>query len=293
MRRPLARSEPAIGHSVTRQATKCSREAVLCSCWVALDPDKGALSATCFDVHMSPTKLQRAADRRTSALRDDLVDQLAQLRSYAAITVRDLARAAGLSAPYVARILAKTERPTLEAYGRLAAVLGADLGAKFYTNTGPAIHDRHQAPILECLLRDRDPRWHPFTEIAVQHPRQGWIDVGFHDRRAGIFVATEIQGALPRLEQLVRWSAAKADSVRSWDGWRHLGDEPAVSRLLVVRRTRATRQIAADFAEQLRVAYPAHPDDAIASLTETAPWPGAAMVWSVIEHGRARLVPGR
>jgi hypothetical protein len=66
-----------------------------------------------------------------------------------------------------------------------------------------------------------------------------------------------------------------------------------VRRLLIVRRTRATRQVAAEFAGQLRVAYPAHPDDAIASLTGRDPWPGNALVWMTLEGGSARLVSGR
>jgi transcriptional regulator with XRE-family HTH domain len=242
---------------------------------------------------MIPTKLQAAADRHTQELRRGLVEQLSRLRIDAGMPVTQLAAAAGLSERYVGRILAGTERPTLEVYCRLAATLGADLGARIYSNTGPAIHDRHQAPILECLLRERHPRWQPFQEIAVRRPSRGWIDVGFHEPRQHIFVATEIQGALPRLEQLVRWSAAKADALPSWDGWPRLGDQPAISRLLVVRRTRATRQVAAEFAGQLRIAYPAHPDDAIASLTATGEWPGPAMVWAVVERGRARLASGR
>jgi hypothetical protein len=66
-----------------------------------------------------------------------------------------------------------------------------------------------------------------------------------------------------------------------------------VSRLLVVRRTRATRAVVAEFGRQLRVAYPAHPDDALAALTGTEPWPGAALVWMVVEGRSARWVSGR
>jgi hypothetical protein len=172
-------------------------------------------------------------------------------------------------------------------------VLGADLGMRLYTNTGPAIHDRHQAPITECLLRARHPRWEPLTEVAVQRPSRGWIDIAFHESRERVLVATEIEGSLHRLEQMVRWAGAKADSLPSWDGWSRLPDAPAISQLLVVRRTKATRQVAHEFAAQLRVAYPAHPDDAVASLTGSAPWPGPALVWAVVEHGAARLVPGR
>lgn len=242
---------------------------------------------------MRPTRLQLAADRRTLGTRQALVDQVTRLRDDAGLSTRQLASGAGLSERYVGRILAGTERPTLEAYGRLAAVLGGDLTVRVYPNTGPAIRDRHQALILECLLGVRHARWHPFAEVAVQRPSRGCIDVAFHEPRERVIVATEIQSALHRLEQLIRWSAAKADSLPSWDGWPRLGDAPAISQLLVVRRTRATRQIATEFAAQLRVAYPAHPDDALASLTATLPWPGAAFIWAVIENGTARLLSGR
>jgi hypothetical protein len=138
-------------------------------------------------------------------------------------------------------------------------VLGADFSGRLYPSTGPAIHDRRQAPILECLLRECHPRRRPFTEIAVRHPSRGWIDAGFHEARERVMVATEIQRALHRLEQLIRWSATKAESLPSWDGWTHLGDAPGISRLLVVRRTRATRQIAAEFASQLSSAAERQP----------------------------------
>ena len=52
-----------------------------------------------------------------------------------------------------------------------------------------------------------------------------------------------------------------------------LPDAPAVSRLLIVRRTRTSRRIAAEFAQQLRAAYPAHPDDALEALTASARGP--------------------
>jgi transcriptional regulator with XRE-family HTH domain len=242
---------------------------------------------------MSPTHLQAGADRRTARLRRDLVDQLQRLVADAGVSIRAIGEASGLSPQYVARILGGTERPTLETYGRLAAVLGADLHARLYPNTGPAIHDGRQAPVLELLLGARHRRWEPFTELAVRAPSRGWIDVAFHEARERVIVATEIQEGLRRLEQLVRWSQAKAASLPSWEGWGQLGEPPTISRLLVVRRTRTTRQIAAEFAGQLRVAFPAHPDDAVASLTGTAPGPGPALVWVVEESGRVRFAAGR
>jgi transcriptional regulator with XRE-family HTH domain len=216
------------------------------------------------------------------------------LREDAGVTRSELARGADVDPGYLWRIEAGTERPSIEIYARLAHALGADLAARLYPNTGPLIRDRHQAAILEALLAVRHPRWRPYPEIAVRRPSRGWIDVGLHDVRAGIFVAVEIQSELRRLEQLTRWAAEKAASLPSWEGWDRLGQAPTVSRLLIVRWTRATRTVVTSFRRQLAVSYPERSVDALEALTGTAPWPGSAIVWA---RGRGtaaepwRLVP--
>jgi transcriptional regulator with XRE-family HTH domain len=242
---------------------------------------------------MRTTRLQAAADRRSAANRRDLAQQVSRLCDDAGLTQRALADAAGLARSYVGRILAGDARPSLETYGRVGAVLGADLAMRYYPHTGPVIRDRHQARMLEALLAILHVRWHAFLEVAVRRPGRGWIDAALHDPRASLLVATELQSELRRLEQIVRWSAEKAASLPSWDGWVGLGAETQVSRLLVVRRTRATRAVAADFAAQIQAAYPAHPDDALAALAGTAPWPGPSLVWAVVDGARTCLVPGR
>ncbi len=242
-----------------------------------------------------PTRDFEAAVRRAVAARHrGLAEQLQRFRLDAGISKAALARAAGVDAAYLGRIEDGSENPTFETYQRIAAALGADLFTRLYPGTGPAIRDRWQAPILESLLAGLDRRWHPFTEVAVRDPERGWIDAALHDARARAILATEIQSELRRLEQLIRWHSAKASSLRSWDGWTKLGEEPEVSRLLIVRRTRATREVALEYAQQLRIAYPAHPDDALAALTTpTTPWPGAALLWAEVAGGSARLLPGR
>jgi transcriptional regulator with XRE-family HTH domain len=232
---------------------------------------------------------RRAADRVHRALAVDLE----RLCSDAGISAAALARASGVDSGFLTRILAGTVRPSIDTYARLAAPLGADLAARLYPNTGPVIRDRHQGRMLEALLARLHPRWRAFTEVAVRRPGRGWIDAALHEPRERVLVAAELQSELRRLEQVVRWSGEKAAGLPSWEGWPHLGEEPAVSRLLIVRRTRTTRAVAAEFARQIHAAYPAHPDDALASLAGTAPWPGPALVWSVIDGERTRLVPGR
>lgn len=233
--------------------------------------------------------VQRATTKRHATLAEDLL----RLRSDAGVSRASLARASQVDRRYLARIEAGSVRPSLETYQRLATALGADLSARLYPNTGPAIRDRFQGRILELTLREAHPRYGRFTEVRVTSPVRGWIDLVLHDPAAHIAIADEIQSELRRLEQLIRWSAAKADALPSWDGWPHLGDRPATSRLLVVRRTRATQAVARDLERQLRVAYPAHPDDALASLTGTAPWPGPALVWVVLDGARTRFATGR
>jgi hypothetical protein len=106
-----------------------------------------------------------------------------------------------------------------------------------------------------------------------------------------VLVATEVESEIRRIEQTIRWSAAKADALPSWEGWPSLTD-PTISRLLVVRWTRTTRQIAREFGRQLGIAYPAHPDAAIAALTGRSPWPGPALIWCRLERSGYSLVSG-
>ncbi len=229
-------------------------------------------------------------------VRARLREDLERLCADAGISARALATATGLDYSYVARILRGEARPSLETYLRLGVPLGADLSARLYPNAGPAVRDRHQARILEWLLAALHPRWRPHAEVAVARPVRGAIDVVLHDPRASIAVATEIESTLSRIEQMVRWSERKAAALPSWSGWDGLSGTdgaPGISRLLVVRRTRATREVGEEFARQLALAFPAHPDDALAALTGTAPWPGPALVWVHVDARGVRPARGR
>ena len=242
---------------------------------------------------MPPAISETMVRRRLESLNRTLGSEIRQLREDAGLSRVAVARAAGVADPYLGRIEDGGQHPSNETLMRLGLVLGADLRIRLYPNTGPLIRDRHQARMLEALLETIDPRWHAFTEVAVQRPSRGWIDAVLHEQRAHVALATELQSELRRLEQLIRWSAAKAASLPSWDGWDRMGTEPRIDRLLIVRRTRATRAVATDFTTQLRAAYPAHPDDALAALTGGGPWPGPALVWSVVDARGTRLVGGR
>jgi hypothetical protein len=195
----------------------------------------------------------------------------------------------------VSRIEGGNLAPTLETYRRVAAALGAYFAARVYPQSGPATRDRHQVPMAELVLASLHARWDSTPEVAVRRPARGWIDLVLHEPVARVLVATELESGVRRIEQLLRWSAEKAQALPSAVGWLDWLDgsrEPEVSRLLVVRWTRANREAAAAARRVLREAYPADPRDALEALTGTAAWPGSAMIWARLGKGGARLDDG-
>jgi transcriptional regulator with XRE-family HTH domain len=230
----------------------------------------------------------RALDRLTRQALTTFGADVRRLREDAGITRTALSDTAGIDASFVGAIEAGAANPSVPTCMRLAMALGADLPLRLYPTTGPTVRDRHQSAIAEALLAALDARWQPYAELAVRHPARGWIDLGMHDARAGVFVATEIQSELRRLEQLLRWADAKASALPSWEGWERLEGGRSISRLLVVRETRTNRTIAEEHRRLLRLAYPADGRDALAALVGRGAWPGPAMLWA----SRARSVEG-
>jgi transcriptional regulator with XRE-family HTH domain len=244
---------------------------------------------------MTRTRLQLDADRHAEGLRRTLAEDLRRLRGDAGVSQAAVAGRAGVHPSLVSRVEASALDPTLETYARIAAALGADLAARVYPQSGPSIRDRHQARMADLLLASLHPRWQGAPEVAVRRPVRGWIDLVLHDPSAHALVATELESGLRRIEQLIRWSTEKAHAIASsstWPAWLGTGPEPDVSRLLVVRWTRANRDAASAARRVLAEAYPADPRDALDALTGTAAWPGPALVWARIDGGEARLLDG-
>jgi hypothetical protein len=108
-------------------------------------------------------------------------------------------------------------------------------------------------------------------------------------------VATEAQSGVRRLEQQLRWAHDKADSLPSASAWPMLaptdGPPPTISRLLLLRSTRSTREIAVTHRATLDAAYPARAGDLYTALTTpNGRWPGPGLLWVVVERGRGRLL---
>ena len=226
-------------------------------------------------------RTQAAAVRRADAITRALAIELRQLREDCGLSQRALGSLAGVPQSVISRVESSLEVPSIETYARLATGLGGDLSIRIYPNTGPAVRDRHQARIGEALIGLSASRWRPFPEVGVRRPVRGWIDLVLADTRAPLVVAAEIESMLRRLEQVVRWSNAKADALPSAAAY-PFGSSPdlVIHRLLVIRDTARNRAIGALFQATLKAAYPADPWLALAALAGETPWPGSALLWA-------------
>lgn len=227
--------------------------------------------------------VERDAAWRARRLSDDLARDLRQAREDAGISLRRLADAAGVSRSHIQAIETGARQPRLEALARVSAAMGMDLGFRLYPNSGPLIRDHIQAAMIEEMQAIIHRRWHPLPEVPVHRPVRGVIDLVLDDGGETL-VACEAQSELRRLEQQLRWSRAKTDALAEARG------RPA-SRLLLLRSTRTTRAVAAEYAATIGSAFPARTADAYAALVGEEPWPGDAIVWCRVERGQTRVLP--
>jgi hypothetical protein len=147
--------------------------------------------------------------------------------------------------------------------------------------------------MVEALLREAHPSWKRLVEVPVWRPVRGVIDAVLA-RPGEVIVAIEVHSELRRLEQQIRWAREKADALPSAEAWSMLlGSAPTVpvSRMLVLRSTRANRDLARAFESTFRAAYPTRAADAVRALRDpAAPWPGPALLWAETAAGGARIL---
>jgi transcriptional regulator with XRE-family HTH domain len=229
--------------------------------------------------------MQREVKARLDKLARRVGEDLARARADSGATMTAVADIAGVHRAQIGRIERAEQHPSLETLVACATALGAEVSIRIYTGTGPRLTDRHQARMVECVLRELHPTWRARLEVPVPWPIRGVADAVFARHDAALRVIAEFQSTLPRIEQQLRWLAEKADAIGQTDGG-------AVSRLLVLRSTEATREIARRFESTLRTAYPARTRDAVDSLRSGAPWPGDALIWMRIDGGTVSMLDG-
>ena len=274
----------------------CSRSVSSLGSTPRAPSDNGRLSASWFHHPMQrdlprDRLMQREVQTRLRRLERKVGDDLLRLRTDAAATKAQVARAAGVDRTFYGRVESGDAHPSLKSLTAVAAALGAEVSVRLYAGSGPRLTDRHQARMVEAVLGQLHHVWRPHLEVAVSRPVRGVIDAELERRDGPLLVIGEFEAALPRLEQQIRWMSEKAASIGSSD-LVGPGPMPAVSRLLILRSTESTRSVAHRFEATLRAAYPASTRKAIAALCTGSQWPGNAIVWVRIEGDRVELLDG-
>ena len=226
-------------------------------------------------------------------IRRSVGTQILRLREDAGISQRRLAIASGIPQSFLSDLERGRSSASIETLVAIGDPLGANLTIRLIPGAGPRIRDRLQAPIVEALIGVLDPAWRRLVEVPVWRPVRGVVDVVLA-RPGEVVIAVEVLSEVRRLEQQLRWLAEKTDSLRSATEWTMLtAGRPStpVSRLLVLRSTRATRELARAFEDTFRASYPAPAINALAALRDSRrPWPGAAVLWAEVTSGRGRIL---
>lgn len=240
------------------------------------------------------TQLQVVADRAAATTRRSVGESLRHIREDAGLTRAAVGRAAGVDPTWLRDIEDGEVAASIEVLHRVSAALGTDLGMRVFPNTGPAIGDRFQAPMVEALLGLASHAWSRYPEVHVVRPVRGVIDLVL--ARPGRILSIEAHSELRRLEQQIRWAGEKSDALSSATIWSELlavAGASRASRVLLLRSTMATRELAKAFGETLAAAYPADPLAILAALADpTKPWPGDGLLWARVEGGTATILRG-
>ena len=252
-----------------------------------------------FNRGMAPTPsgVRRETARRLRRLGLQVGDDIRGMRLDASVSLAAVSRATGIDAAYLGRIETGRAQPSTEVLIAIGVALGADLSVRYFPGSGPRIHDRFQAPMVEALIRALHPRWQIEIEVPVTQPSRGVIDIVLADRGSGDVIAVEAQSDLRRLEQQVRWAheksvalATRLDRHSSETGPRAAPGGLEVSQLLLLRSTVRTRTLARQFEATLLAAFPNRAADAHRSLIGAAPWPGSTIVWMNVHGGAASIM---
>jgi transcriptional regulator with XRE-family HTH domain len=237
----------------------------------------------------SRKSLTTANGRASHAVVKGLMSDLDRSRRDAGVSLRRLGAACGVSQSHLSQVFAGQREPSISVLTAISRALGGSLSVRFYPNTGPVIHDGIQARIVEELLRIAAPTWTNAIEVPVFRPARGFIDVIFDSEPLATIVAGEVESRIDRLEQQLRWAQEKAASLPSSEFLARTKGDRVIYRLLVLRATAATREIARRFESVLRVAYPAPAEVAFASLTTGVPWPGDGILWADVAGDNVRI----
>ena len=97
----------------------------------------------------SRTEVARETARRMRRLGLNLGEDIRRLRGEAGVSLAEVATVVGVHKSHIGRIEANQVQPSLEVLSAIGVALGADLSVRLFSGSGPRLHDRFQALMVE------------------------------------------------------------------------------------------------------------------------------------------------
>ncbi len=207
---------------------------------------------------------------RLDALR--IAEELRQLRLELNVSQAAVARIVGVSQSVLSDLERGDPTAGLEVRRRVAIALGADLRVAVYPGATPLLHDAGHARIIERILKRRHRRWRAEQEARVPGPGRASTDVRLS--AGGTIVLIEVETRVRRWEATIRRCFEKRDRVRD-----SAPPGTSVFAVLCLPPTRHHRRLIAEFAESVRSAFPAPPNQLRRALEDGLDWPGDGILW--------------
>lgn len=252
---------------------------------------------------MGRTTFEQVIADRQRQHRRAIGEEIRVAREDAGLSIRAVARAAGIDPSHLSRVEAGDRGMSQDALVAVASAIGCRVSTKLFTTDGPRLRDHLQARMVEAVVGAAHRRWRPRLEVGVYRPVRGVIDLVLADVEHPDLVAGEAHSQLRSAEGQLRRAGEKADGLgaaAAWS-WEEDGaaggvgtrDAPRLSRLLVPRSCRATHDLVRTLPHLFRAAYPADPAVAYAALTTSGPrWPGDAILWVTIHGAATKVIDG-
>lgn len=213
-------------------------------------------------------------------------EETREIRLRAGVSQAALARAIGVSRSVICRMEQGDPDVSARIRARAVSALGADFRIAVYPNDAPLIHDAAHARVVEVVLSQSDPSWHPTVEAPVPGPGRRSTDIRLE--RGADVVLMEVETHIRALEAIIREGAEKRTAVAATSA----EASAAVRRIhvvLVLPPTRHHRALVRAHPGIVAAAFPASQAALSAALSSPdLEWPGDGILWTNDRQDRGR-----
>ena len=199
-------------------------------------------------------------------------EEFREIRLGAGVSQALLARMIGVSRSVICRMEQGDADVSARIRARAVTALGGDFRIALYPGGTPLIHDAAHARIVEAVLRQCSPSWHPAVEAPVPGPGRRSTDIRLE--RSAEIVLMEVETHVRALETIIRKGAEKRTAVADASPARR------IHVVLVLPPTRHHRALVNAHPRIVAVAFPAsHAALSDALGSPDAAWPGDGIFW--------------